>query len=120
MLITNQDENLRYEYLAHTSIWNGWINKKEDKYTVLKSDLSPEQIVERDNKNILSKLSFIAFPTNWNGCDEFERTCEFCKIKPVKWIDLKSILIIAGVDYDCGHVYSWKLDIDKIATVEKS
>lgn len=90
------------------------------KGTILESDLSPEQIVNRDKKEVLSNLSFTDHSTNWSGCDDIERICDIKNIKCVDRIELTKPLVFRGSDYDSGHTYEWSIKVVEIRTVAYS
>ena len=110
-MTTLQTDKLRYIYLGHSI-------RGKDMYTLLESDLSPEHILNRNLRNLLTEASFTPDPTNWNGVDDISRICKLKGFKPKDHIPLNSTLTFHGTDYDHGHEYSWSVEINMIATVE--
>lgn len=63
----------------------------------------------------LEESDFVHEATNWNGQDEIERTLGFIKMKQTGYkLTLNKPLVFTGVDYDCGHEYSWRFAVDEI------
>jgi len=87
-------------------------------YSVLTSDLDPDQIIKRNEKGVLLSSSFTCTGTNWGGCDELDRTCTLKKIATVDHILLKKPLDFEGVDYDHGKPDEWTVIIVEIMTVK--
>lgn len=110
-LKTLQKQDLRYIYIGVTTKGKG---------TILESDLSPEQVVKRNDKEVLSSLSFTDHSTNWSGCDDIERICDIKNIKLVDSIKLTKPLKFYGSDYDSGHTYNWSIQVVEIRTVAYS
>lgn len=110
---TMQTDKLRYIYLGQTTFG-------EDIYTLLESDLSPEQILNRVSKNLLADDSFTLNQTNWNGVDNLKRICELKGFKPKEKILLTTPLVFHGSDYDHGKEYSWTVKVDALETVKAS
>ena len=53
--------------------------------------------------------------TNWNGCDEIQRTLEILRMKQTgKKITLDKPIVFYGSDYDWGHTYDWKFEVYEI------
>ena len=90
------------------------------KGTILESDLSPDEIVKRNDKGVLSSLSFTDHATNWSGCDAIDRICDIKNIKCVDFIKLTKPLKFYGSDYDSGHTYNWSIQVVEIRTVAYS
>jgi len=107
---TKQDkETLRYIYLG--LVENGY-------YTVLTTELDPQQIIERDLTGKLQESSFACKGTSWGGYDALERTCMFKKIAPVNHITLKNPLTFSGNDWQHGKRDPWTVVVVEIITVE--
>lgn len=63
----------------------------------------------------LEASDFTHSATNWCGQDDIERTLGFLKMKQTgKKLILNMPLEFTGVDYDCGHEYSWRFVVDEI------
>ena len=108
-MTTKQTDKLRYMYLGKTP---------NNKVIILESDLSPEQIVTRNELGVLVKESFTYYTTNWGGCDDINTVCRFKKIKTTNAIMLNEPFIFYGSDYDWGHEYDWSVVVDEIDTVQ--
>lgn len=58
---------------------------------------------------------FVHDATNWCGQDEIERTLSFIGMKQTgNKISLNKKITFFGTDYDMGHEYSWRFDVDEI------
>lgn len=110
---TLQTDKLRYIYLGQTTFG-------EDIYTLLESDLSPEQILNRVSKNLLTDDSFKINPPGWNGVAKLSHICESKGFKPKEKISLTTPLVFHGSDSDHGKEYSWTVKVDALETVEAS
>ena len=55
--------------------------------------------------------------TDWNGCDDIERTL---KLKGLRFVGTSFAHeeTISGVDHDMGHTYPWSFTFDTVAKVE--
>lgn len=63
----------------------------------------------------LEESDFTHAATNWNGQDEINRTLRFLNTRQTgKKIILEKPLLFTGVDFDCGHSYSWQFAVDEI------
>lgn len=110
---TKRGEDLRYIYLGRA------ISAGGGKYAILTSDLSPEQVIERNKRGILKEASFAHYATNWGGADDLGRTCKLENIQCFEGpIILENFLTFSGKDPDHGHVYEWSIKIDRIYTVK--
>ena len=108
-MTTKQTDKLRYVYLGRTPY---------NEVTILESDLLPEQIILRNDNNILTEASFTNYSTDWGGTDDCERVCKLKGFKIKDTIPLKQNLTFYGSDYDWGHEYEWKVVVNEILTVE--
>lgn len=108
-MTTKQTDKLRYMYLGITP---------NNKAIILESDLSPEQIVNRNDLGILFGNSFTYYSTNWGGCDDINRVCQLKKIEITDIILLDEPLTFYGSDYDWGHEYDWSVVVDEIDTIQ--
>lgn len=57
--------------------------------------------------------------TNWNGCDEVERTLELKNLK-LTGKTFKHMEVVVGVDHDMGHEYDWRFLFDTVMEVRKA
>ena len=65
--------------------------------------------------NVLEARDFLHSSTNWNGCDDIERTIELKKIILTgEKLILKTPIIFHGIDYDMGHSYNWHFTVKEI------
>lgn len=74
-------------------------------------------LIAFDNLNLddLEESDFVHEATNWCGQDEIERTLKCIKMKQTgRKLTLTEPLRFTGVDYDCGHEYSWRFAVDEI------
>lgn len=70
--------------------------------------------------NDLTEDDFVHNSTNWNGCDEIERTLTLKGYKPTGHrIALKEPVIFRGSDSDCGNQYPWRFDVNEIWELEE-
>ena len=106
---TRQTDKLRYIYLGQTL---------SDRYIYLESDLTPDQIISRTQQKILTTESFTPAPTDWGGCDDLEHIYKIKAITPRDHLPLIENLVFYGTDYDCGHEYSWFVEVNTIITVQ--
>lgn len=107
---TKQNDFLKYVYLGCTT---------KGQYAILLSDLNPEQICERNERDVLMDVSFTVARTNWGGCDDLERICEFENIAPTgDPIQLKTPLTFNGYDQDMFHKFDWSITVTSIQTVK--
>lgn len=57
--------------------------------------------------------------TNWNGCDDIERTLRFIETKQTgNVIVLDNPIVFRGVDNDWGHSYEWLFEVKEIHELE--
>lgn len=58
--------------------------------------------------------------TNWCGRDEIKRTLDIIKMKQTgRKIRLYKKITFLGSDFDMGHEYPWKFEIDEIHELEE-
>lgn len=58
---------------------------------------------------------FIHSSTNWCGCDDVDRALKIInKVPTGKKIELPKPIVYNGSDYDCGHNYSWRFEVNEI------
>lgn len=110
-ITTIQQANLRYLYIGHAA---------RNQYMTLESDLTPNQIIERIQKNVLTADSFTCKTFNWSGIDKLERICLQFNCKPNIHIQLPSPIIIHGTDYDQGRTDEWNIKIHTISTTSRA
>jgi len=107
---TKQDEKtLRYIYLGQTT---------RGSYSVLRSDLTPDQIIERINKGILLQESFAIYQIGWGGDGDLDSVCNHLGVQTVDEIELQDSFTFSGSDPDMSLRYNWSVEIIKIITVQ--
>jgi len=110
-MTTLQDENLQYCYIGEAY--------DENKYILLKSDLSPNDIFNRNGLNVLLESSFIPKPITWGGKSDLKSICdEFNYELTDEHLNLTKPLVINGTDNDSGFSTDWRINIKKLLMVK--
>lgn len=92
---------------------------KSGKYCCLLKTLASMEMI-KNNLAELDESDFVHDSTNWNGCDETERTLEIKNLEIVgKPLFLPHALIFSGYDYDHGHEYQWEFAVTKICATNR-
>lgn len=107
---TYRNDQLRYVYFGKTTA---------DKYTVLQSDLSPCEVLERIKLGVLSKNSFTIHPTNYGGQDDLERACRIEKVELNGAFPLEKELEFRGNSFSMEGNEEWKIEVKSLFLVKK-
>lgn len=89
------------------------VNSKTNTCCELHCLLSFDELI--GHRHQLEASDFTHRATNWCGRDECERTLSIIKMKLTgRKIVLNKNIVFNGSDFDMGHEYPWKFEIDEI------
>ena len=87
------------------------VNSKTNQCCELHCLLSFDKLIDQQ----LEASDFKHSATNWCGCDSITRTLSFSNMNQTgRKIVLDDNIVFSGSDFDMGHEYPWKFEIDEI------